>query len=87
MSRPAIRRLRGFAFDPSLSTELDTAQVNAVTYNIPWEDVLPGPIGEYLEVIDHDPLSGCFYKPVDLDAKYALAQDGLAPSECNPQFH
>lgn len=87
MARPAIRRLRGFAFDPSLSTELDTAQVNAVTYNIPWEDVLPGPIGEYLEVIDHDPLSGCFYKPVDLDAKYALAQDGLAPSECNPQFH
>ena len=28
-----------------------------------------------------------FYKPVDLNSPHILAQDGLAPSETNPQFH
>ena len=46
-----------------------------------------GPIGEYLEVIDVDPASGCFYEPVDLDDPNVLAQSGLAPSEGTPQFH
>lgn len=62
---------------------------------VPWEfdpetgeDILqPGPIGEYLEVVDFDPASDCFYAPVDLNKPYLLAQDGLAPSEGNPQFH
>src|SRR5206468_4092728 len=40
-----------------------------------------------LEVIDFDPASKCFYEPVDLDDSYILAQDGLSPSESNPQFH
>ena len=47
----------------------------------------PGPVGEYLEVIDVDPASGVIYPPVDLDDPSLLAQDGLAPSEGNPQFH
>jgi hypothetical protein len=47
----------------------------------------PGPVGEYLEVIDFDPASGCFYEPVDLDSPLVLAQDGLVPTEGNPQFH
>ena len=34
---PAFRRLRGYAFDPSLSTQLDTALVNEVIFRIPWE--------------------------------------------------
>ena len=46
-----------------------------------------GPVGEYLEVIDFDPASGCFYAPIDLDSPLVLAQDGLAPTEGNPQFH
>lgn len=46
-----------------------------------------GPIGEYIEVIDFDPTVGKFYKAVDLNDPYILAQDGLAPSESNPQFH
>lgn len=28
----------------------------------------PGPIGEYLEVIDYDPASRCFYAPVDVNS-------------------
>lgn len=47
----------------------------------------PGPVGEYLEVIDYDPASGCFYEPVDLDSPLVLAQDGVVPTEGNPQFH
>lgn len=85
---PPFRRLRGFAFDPSLSLRLDTASINHAVFQVLWEDKLrPGPIGEYVEVVDHDPASGCWYEPVDLNATEVLAQDGLAPSEGNPQFH
>ena len=79
--------LRGYAFDPSLATQLETALVSEITYKVPWEDLKPGPIGEYLEVVDFDPPSGCFYAPVDLERPGVLAQNGLAPSEGNPQFH
>src|SRR5262245_40140001 len=47
----------------------------------------PGPVGEYLEVIDIDPGSDRIYDPVDLNEKKLLAQDGFAPTEGNPQFH
>ncbi len=85
--RPVRRRLRVYSFDPSLATRLETAVINQATIEIPWEKVDPGPVGEYLEVVDYDPSSQCFYDPVELTEEYALAQDGLAPSEGNPQFH
>lgn len=85
--RPAFRRLRGYAFDPSLSTRLETALMNETTFAVPWEPLGPGPVGEYLEIVDHDPASGCFYAPVELEHPSLLARDGLAPSEGNPQFH
>jgi len=47
----------------------------------------PGPCGEYVEVIDYDPATQAYYKPIDLSDPYLLAQDGLAPSDGNPQFH
>ena len=47
----------------------------------------PGPCGEYLEVIDFDPATEKYYKPIDLGDPYLLAQDGLSPSDGNPQFH
>ena len=102
VARPPVRRLRGYAFDPSLSIRLDTAMVNEVVFRIPWEDAFdagpdaepevaeglrPGPIGEYIEVIDYDPASGCYYDPIDLNSPLVLGQDGLDPSEGNPQFH
>lgn len=87
-NRPPFRRLRGYAFDPSLSLRLETAAINHTIFEIPWERTLkPGPRGEYVEVIDYDPASGCWYDPVDLNSMNLLAQDGLAPSEGNPQFH
>ena len=91
---PPERRLRVFAFDPSASQELELATINEVELAVPWErdakgrDILePGPVGEYVEVIDHDPASGAFYEPVDLDDPAIVAQHGLPPSESNPQFH
>ena len=98
---PPWRRLRCYAFDPSLSTKLDTAMINEIIARIPWDfyragdggrgslegGLAPGPVNEYLEVIDFDPSSGCFYAPVDLNDPRILAQDGLRPSETNPQFH
>lgn len=95
IKKPAFRKLRGYAFDPSLSLKMDTALINQITYKVPWEDkttpekkgLEPGPIGEYLEVIDYDPTVGKFYSPVDLDHPYLLAQDGMEPSTSNPKFH
>ena len=92
---PPYRRLRAYTYDPSLATKLDTAMINQTVLSIPWErDFVtgndlpaPGPVGEYLEVIDFDPASECFYEPVDLNDPHLLAQDGLAPSEGNPKFH
>ena len=99
---PAKRRLRVFAFDPSLATQFQFAAINTATIQVPWEPppspenldntagkrpLTLGPIGDYLEVIDHDPGSGCFYEPVDLNDPRLLAQDGLSPDEANPQFH
>lgn len=86
-NRPAYRYLRGFALDPGFSTRLDTATINEVVYRIPFEDVKPGPVGEYVEVVDYDPASGCWYEPVDLRNEYVASQQGLAPSEGDPQFH
>jgi hypothetical protein len=84
---PKSRMLQVFAFDPSLSTDLDTAVINKLTLNVPWEKLKSGPVGEYLEVVDIDPPSGNFYPPVDLDHPHLLVQDGLSPSEGTPQFH
>jgi len=90
---PAHRRLIGFAFDPSLSLSIDTAHINVIKYKVRWEKLEPGPIGEYIEVIDYDPTvkhsgkKGVFYKPVDLDRPEYLVTDGVKPSESNPQFH
>lgn len=76
------------AFDPSLASRLETASLNDITVEVPWEtDLAKGPVGEYIEVVDHDPASGSFYEPVDLNDAHLLAQDGLSPSESNPQFH
>lgn len=89
---PAMRKLRVYAFDPQASTQMDTVRINHATIELPWEErwepsVLPGPVNEYLEVIDVDPTSGQFYKAVDLNDPHLLAQDGIAPSEGDPRFH
>jgi len=87
VKKPAVRKLRAYAFDPSLSLQMDTASINSLVYKVAWEDLQPGPSGEYVDVIDFDPTVKKFIHPVDLNNPYILAQDGLNPSESNPQFH
>lgn|GEM_PF-5236059 len=52
LKRRPFRKLRGDAFDPSLSLKLDTAAINDIVYKVPWEPLMPGPVGEYIEVVD-----------------------------------
>lgn len=90
--RPSQRKLRVFAFDPQASLSVDTAPINNALVALPWEQdwedpLEKGPVNEYIEVVDYDPISGCFYPPVDLNDPHLLAQDGLPPSDGNPQFH
>src|SRR3954454_1371992 len=86
--RPNTRRLRIFSFDPALAARYDLAGVSGITIEIPWEnDLKPGPIGEYVEVIDIDPGSNAAYAPIDLNSPSLLATDGLQPSESDPRFH
>ena len=87
MKDPVYRYLRGYSLDPGFSTRLDTAGINEVVYRVPFEPLAPGPVGEYIEVMDFDPASGCWYEPVDLADERIASQHGLAPSEGNPQFH
>jgi len=87
MGAPPYRHLRGYSLDPGFSTRLDSAGINEVVYRVPFESLAPGPVGEYLEVMDFDPASGTWYEPVDLGDERIASQNGLAPSEGNPQFH
>lgn len=92
LSPPPARRLRVYAFDPHAALELASAKISYATVSLPWDDPVdgalePGPINDYLEVIDVDPTSGQFYAPIDLNAPEVLAQDGLPPSEGDPRFH
>ncbi len=87
MTKHHFRVLRAYAFDPSLSLQQDTFHINTIRYKLPWEKLQPGPIGEYIEVIDYDPTTDNFYDPVDLDDTMILMNDGISPSESNPKFH
>ena len=68
--------------------------IASIVVKLYWDDesadgmkLQPGPVGEYLEVVDYDPASRCFYAPVDLNHPNLLAQDGMPLSETDPRFH
>jgi hypothetical protein len=84
---PITRALRVFAFDPLAGTKLETLDINETTIPVRWENLQPGPVGDYLEVVDIDPSTGVAYAPIDLNEPWPLSQSGLRPSEANPQFH
>jgi hypothetical protein len=85
--KPKYRRLRAYATDPSLSQELETVESNEIIVPVIWERLKPGPVGEYLEVIDHDPATGCYYAPVNLEDPNIIANDGLDANPGDPRFH
>jgi hypothetical protein len=66
-TEPPWRTLRAFAHDPSLATQLENYDVSEVLVRVRWEPEWtvkwngkkepcfgPGPVGEYLEVVDVD---------------------------------
>jgi hypothetical protein len=60
---PTFRRLRGYSYDPSLATQLETAVFAEVTFKVPWEkDLREGPVGQYVEVVDYVPEKGLSQK-------------------------
>lgn len=86
-SLPPFRRLRVYAMDPSLATQLDTVSISEVTLKVRWEENLrKGPVGEYLDVDDVD-ASGEPFPKVNLNDSQILATDGVSPSEGNAAFH
>jgi hypothetical protein len=80
---PPSRPLKVYAFDPTHGRNLG----NYMTINVPYEKLTPGPVGEYLAVIDYDASNGCYYQPMDLDQPAVLVRGGLDPSESDPHFH
>jgi len=70
--RPTLRPLRVYTFDPAVGKQLDTAMIVSATLCVPWEELEPGPKGEYLEVVDYDPSCDCFYEPVNLNTPFVL---------------
>lgn len=84
---PPYRRLAVFSLDPAADSQFEGSLISRSVLPVRWESVEPGPVGEYLEVVDADPSSGAVYDPVDLNNHDLLAQDGLQPSTGNPQFH
>jgi len=83
ISDPPDRILRVYAFDPSRGARLE----NHLTIRIPYEKLKKGPVGKKVAVIDYDASNHCYYEGVDLDATAVLGQNGLSPSESDPQFH
>src|SRR6202047_3963305 len=61
---PGVRTLRVYTFDPVTGYSTDTQQLNETTIELKWEKLAPGPVGEYLEVVDVDSAAGCGYAPV-----------------------
>lgn len=92
---PPFRRLRVFAFDPALANTFDTATIDTTIIKVPWEDLWPDPRqpgitepkGDYLEIIDYDPETACFFAPINFNHPVVLALDGYDPSEGDPRFH
>jgi pimeloyl-ACP methyl ester carboxylesterase len=91
---PRCRRLRVFSYDPLLALDPEMLGMESIVLELPWNEesndavkLQPGPVGEYLEVVDYDPANGCFYPPVDLNHPNLLAQDGYPLSESDPRFH
>ena len=89
---PPFRSLRVFSFDPLMATEIESLGTDQITLDLPWDfadgnQLQPGPVGDYVEVIDCDPASGCVYPPIDLNHPHVLAQGGLPASEGDPRFH
>ena len=71
-----------------MTLSLDQAINNEVSLKVPWEeDLQPGPVGEYVEVVDYDPGSECFLCPGGPECAVGRGAKRSGPAEGDPQFH
>ncbi len=78
---PSHRPLRVYAVDPSVK-RIEGA---IATINVPYEPLLPGPIGHLFEVECAD--GDQRFSPLDLESPRILINDGLSPAVSSPGFH
>ncbi|MES0175370.1 hypothetical protein [Mesorhizobium sp. M0006] len=78
------RKLRIYATDP-MSGRRAPYRITIEIENEP--DLMSGPSGTLIEVIDYDGWNRKFYKAVNLNEPALLMEGGLAPSESDPRFH
>lgn len=85
-SKPERRSLRIFTFDPMLARG---GEMRA-TVDLPYRPIEHAPThfrDDRLEVIDYDGAAKSYYRAINLDAPEIALQQGLEPSESDPQFH
>lgn len=80
---PVSRPLRIFALDPSASRLLG----NVAEMRVPYEPLLPGPVGCLFAVDGTDATEGRLHVPVDLESPALVLAAGLEPTQSRPQFH
>jgi hypothetical protein len=80
---PNVRPLKVYAFDPTVGKRLN----NFMTVEVPYEDVGPGPTGQYIAVVDYDASNNKYYRAVDLQHPSILLRGGLDLNESDPMFH
>ena len=83
---PERRALRIFAFDPMISRAGD----HRVTVEVPYrklERTERSFWDDRLEVVDYDAAADVYYGAVDLDDAAIAMQQGIEPSDSDPQFH
>lgn len=79
---PPSRRLRVFALDPAVQQDLG----GIATLTIPYERLLPGPIGDLFAVNMRDPSKGCKHPQAELDTVSSLIEHGYTPSMSRREF-
>ena len=85
-TRPERRSLRIYAFDPMLSRGGDLR----ITVDLPYREIKQTDYGfhdDRLEVIDYDGTARSYYRAINLKEPKIAMQQGVEPSESDPQFH
>ena len=83
-AQPDRRPLQIYASDPADGRR----RKYRISIDVPNEpDLMPGPIGDLIEVIDYDGEHQTFYAPVNLNDAGILMGGGLEPNESDPRFH
>jgi hypothetical protein len=80
---PVSRPLRIFALDPSASR----LHGNVAQVRVPYEPLLPGPVGRLFAVDGTDETDKRLHVPVDLESPALMLAGGMEPTQSRPQFH